>query len=176
MQPDESPIDRALNVIKPPPDRWDACRQEIETFIAMLRDLDAVIKGLWSPAKVKQGFGRVAKAVEKAVYEARKMPAFQLRYLEDYVPRWKEDAKYVKSLAESTKVPPGSRVWDDVKASCATLAEIYLLEYGHKPTRTEGGAFYTLASILYEAVTGKEEDLSQYCRSTGLFSDRYETK
>jgi hypothetical protein len=175
MRPDKSPIDRALNVLNPPPDRWDACRKEIEMFIAMLRELDTVKKDLWSPAMVRQGFGRVAKNLEKAVYEARKMHTFQLQYLEDYVPRWEEDAKYVKSLAESTKVPPGKPPWDDVKSYCAILAEIYLLEYGHKPTRTEDGAFYTLAGILYEGVTGKEQDLSQYCRNVGRLTDRYET-
>ena len=60
----------------------------------------------------------------------------------------------------------GAHRWDNIKALSARLAAELLRTYSaSRPTKTVDGAYFHIASLVYEGVTGKSGvDLSQYCR------------
>ena len=64
------------------------------------------------------------------------------------------------------KVPHADRRRDYQKLAAAGSAYFLLARFGaRKPTLSTGGDFLTLASILYEAATGKADiDLTHQCR------------
>jgi hypothetical protein len=52
------------------------------------------------------------------------------------------------------------------KQAAATWALLLLAHFGQRPTLTADRPFYTLASVLYEAATGKPDiDISRQCRA-----------
>jgi hypothetical protein len=170
-------IDRALDEIQPAADQREACRQKIATCMGLLQDLHAQMKGLPSPAKLRESYDRVAQAAERTINAMRELHPMQRRHLEDFLAQLEAGAKRAKNFAAATVVPSGSQVWNDVKGVAALFARDILKEHGRIPTCTEGGAFYALACILYEGATGKaEQDLSQYCRNVGKFAQRYRMK
>jgi hypothetical protein len=132
------------------------------------------MKGVPSPGVLRRNYRRIAKVMEREINFLRKLHRIQRYHFRDLLPHLEEAAKVAKFLARITIVPSGGRRWDDVKVLAALHAHNALKEYGGVPTLTEGGAFYTLASILYEGATGKaEQDLSPYCRNLGRVSGRY---
>jgi hypothetical protein len=174
MKSDPSVIDCALDVIKPHVDRLDACRQEIADCISMVKFVNAGMTDLPSPAELRGNYNCIAKRMKREINFFKKLPRMQGCHFQYLLPHLEKAAKIATFAAKNTIVPKGSQIWDDAKVVAAVCAHSALKEYGVTPTLTVDGAFYELASILYEGATGKkEQDLTQYCRQLGRVSGRY---
>jgi hypothetical protein len=73
----------------------------------------------------------------------------------------------LEQQSQQLKVPRSGGRTDYRKQTAAEFALVLLAHYGRKhPTLTTGGPFLELASILYEAATGKRNvDLDRQCRT-----------
>jgi hypothetical protein len=67
MKPAPSLIDRALEVIKPPPERRDACRRQIENDIRQVHFVHAELKGAPSPAELRRNYYRIEKGMKREI-------------------------------------------------------------------------------------------------------------
>ena len=139
----------------------------------MLRRVSDDLSKIPSPGELKEDLQDIKKQLE------RTRATFRRCSLANAMIIFKDGSKETAFLEELDQlidaakfhhdalvVRPGSRQWDMVKAMAAKYADELLRSFGDKPpTKTEGGAFYMLASLLYRGATGATGvNLQQYCR------------
>jgi hypothetical protein len=178
MKTDPSVIDRAVELIDPPANRRDACREDVVVCIGLckLRPPPPCPEPPPSPTRTKRQLDRVAKAAARMI-DATKGLHYFYRYwvLAETPPDC--DANMLKLIEQlemiRTKATGFSEClvvsrekWDPVAFKAAMLANDLLKENGRRPTHYKDGRYYKLTELLYEGATGKRDrDLSRYCRN-----------
>jgi hypothetical protein len=180
-------IDRALKLIAPKPEQKETCVAMIEEHVAVLGRAYLAQGAGPSPGKLKKQFKdiaadlrRIKQSLESSTYapallwktacgdadsadesgQAKNLPA------KAFLGELDRLIAAAEFLHGAIVVRPGARRWDNVKAVTASLAAKLLTTFSARPllTASRGGAFYRLATLLYEAVTGEVVSLEQYCR------------
>jgi hypothetical protein len=164
-----TPIERAMALIAPPADRERQCRRFLSNNIMEIAEA-----GPPTAKKSKEQLTAAAEALRAALEAVKGMPPFRLFLLleslqANFLDQLESAASTVALQAMRQRVPAdgGRRTTDRYRKQEAAWAAWVLLEwYGQKrPTLTEGKPFPVLASILYEAATGKRDaDLGYQCR------------
>jgi hypothetical protein len=123
--------------------------------------------------KMKRVLAKLRKSTQYLVFRGLPEavgPVDQDRFLKD-VDRLISTCEFT---IEHLQVSPGSRRWSAAKHTCALQASILLKEFS---PQTNGGHFFTLASLLYEIASGdKEKDLSAYCEDLDRVEPLYVVK
>jgi hypothetical protein len=162
-------VDRALEVLKPEPDREGACRATIETDLQLLKkivqDPDPVSSG-----KLKELLTAVVQALSDVERKIKALPSnFRSKIFSGlghtapidpkaYIAETQATKQAAALLCDHLLVGAGSPPRNPVKQLTALFAQNLLREYSSKPrTLTPSGPYLTLASILYEGVTGEQE-------------------
>jgi hypothetical protein len=165
-------IAKLLEQIRPRPDCEAACREHARKDIGAIRSLWQFADSASSTA-VKMELERFQCALQKVRGMASGLSP---------VARWlifggEKDEKYeffveeldqlieweiVPSLIPLRKRAPSKRL---SKVAAATFARALMENYSDFPPRlTKNGAFFCIASLLFEGATGKRADLTKYCR------------
>jgi hypothetical protein len=167
-------IERALELIKPKPEQRAACAGDVKDRVQMLMFLHRTCRNVPSPGTLRNEFNEIADFLKNFRRGFNKFSAISRAMI-----FWKDPKReeaFFKELDQRINaaqlnhdwliVPPGGHRWNDTAAMAAKYAEELLRQFSAKPpTKTKGGAFYQLASLLYEAATGKKNvALEQYCR------------
>jgi hypothetical protein len=147
---------RAIHVAKPrrvPPMTWERWLHEFDAHVAWLKRHRS--KPPLSPAEKRERLKQAASALAKAESLLRAfLPSY--RDLREAVNRARETAK---GYASRVKVPrsggPRDR-YTHIKEYVANYAFDLLNDYGRTAPLTTGGAYFELASIMFEAVTRRE--------------------
>jgi hypothetical protein len=178
---DGSVVERALRLIRPKSER--SCVVAIRERVSLLRRVAEELNRCPSPGDLKKELKTLEKDMKRARTAMRlcSMPCRSMVFFKDA----KREAAFFQELdqlVESAKfhqdalvVRRGSRKWDNVKALAAKYAYDLLRSFSDRPlTKASGGPFYRLASVLYEAASGKKSNLEQYCRQILDGVDRFE--
>lgn len=72
-------------------------------------------------------------------------------------------AEEARFHADNRVVKAGGPEMSPAKKYAAAEADRFLRKFGRRPTLTKEGPFFTLSGILFEAATGRQEDLSRCC-------------
>jgi hypothetical protein len=183
----ETPIDRALALIAPNKDREQKCREVLDFYIKVIAKDPPL-----SPKNVRTQLAVVANMLRKALTAINQLPSTMQGNLLPPVHHHSADVsvqdllqtsknaelrlmiflielKYAATIAEiwsaRMNVPRSGGRQDYRKQAAATYAHLLLKQFGRRPpTLTVGGDYFELASVLYEAVTGKDNViLSSQC-------------
>jgi hypothetical protein len=194
MRAPDAALDRALWLIKPKPEQQTACVAMIKERVGVLRRAYLAQSAAPSPGDLKKQLKNIAadlnhtrQLLEPSTYapallwrtalgdadradksgHAKNLPA--KAFLGD-LDRLIAAAEF---LHGALVVRPGARRWDNIKAVTARLAAKLLTTFSAEPiAASRGGAFYRLATVLHEAVTGENGvSLEQYCRDVLDSSD-----
>ena len=167
----DTPVGRALALIAPSADREQQCRQFIVYFIGSIADSKPPVPG----TRKKAQLSAAAAASQRALEAIKKVPElkcylFPKRSELDvtiFLAQLECVALNAKWQSVSLTVPRSGGRPNYRKQAAAGCAFALLLEFNRKrPALTTGGPFFELASVLYEAVTGKPSiDLSSQCRA-----------
>jgi hypothetical protein len=175
-------IERALRLISVSSDDEESCREHLASSIAMSKvcysvedlikpggaikmELDTLAKSIKKTARLMEElscesiailFGEVAAGL---VSDGRK--SFGALYL-----LFEGLAQLVEDKMAHVPVRKGAPKSDASKLRAAGCAYLSLTRFGGTPpTLTVGGPYYELASVLYEAITGKKSiDLQRQCK------------
>jgi hypothetical protein len=179
---DKSFVDAALRAIRPPADQLTLCREKLVIAIQLMRMI------FWHDHEVhKRTLSQLKLSAAKTARLLDKLGPGHLHFL---LPP--DDLKKVELVgdpgmfvAKDSKVRPSARLQKDLrnlvanldgisrkaksgalKMSVALSAYDFLMERGSaNPTLSSDGPFFNLASILYEAVTGRENvSIEWHCR------------
>lgn len=153
MTPHPDIVDRALRRIKPRPEQKDACIAVIKKRVELLRETHLSLKAIPSSGKLKEELADIGNALERMqdILSRCSETSRDLVFRGD-VPVFLNMLNRAIDSAQRDHdrlvVPRRGRFrWDNVKALTAGLAHELLITFSAKPpTRTEGGAFYRLAS------------------------------
>lgn len=149
----------AMAMIGRPVEDKDCC-DLISSCLTSMRQYHATTAGTPAPAETKailREHVRVLREARRALV-ATGSPT-------DFLASFDGQLLVASSMAELFQVPRGSPRPDMTGVVAAGLARRVLRHHGVPATKTEGGAWYQLTSLLYEAATGiSEADLSKYCR------------
>jgi hypothetical protein len=172
---DSEIVARAVNIISPKPSQQAACRDHVAVTIGWDRVLhEKYSKWVWTKEtskKVKaaiQQIGRMRKAIIVLPKSVRVHDRTIIRPLLELLAH--EQITLEGALDRHRSAARTGRRDDMVKANVAQHAYDLLDGYGSKkPNLTPEAPFYQLASLLYEAATGKIDiDLQRACR--GIFA------
>lgn len=165
-------VDRALTLIKPNAALADSCATTIRSRIDLLRQAHINLSTIPSPGKLKNDLKKIRDDLNRTRRNLQSTIACAVVFEKDGE-RQKAFFDELDRLIDSAEfyrnalvIPPGSRRWDNLKALAARFAAELLKRYSvNAPTKTPNGVYFSLASMIYEGVTGKDNvDLSQYCR------------
>jgi hypothetical protein len=185
-----TPIERAMELIAPPADREQRCRERLSRYVEdIARDTLPICAG-----EERTQLEDAAKALQKALKALKRLPRERQRWLLPPIKRagpgplrlqdlisdpisedlrlaiFLNELEYTAISAElqamRRKVPRSGGRPDYRKQAAAMYALLLLVQFGRKrPTLTADGCFFNLASVLYEAATGKPDiDLSWHCQ------------
>jgi hypothetical protein len=182
----DGPVTRALALIAPSKDRQQQRREDLLRYIkAIANDPPRV------PRETRARLSLASKSLRTSLAAVRRLPRSQqsrllpplsqsnsLMDLLLHAPRLAElrleiflsDLRIAALSAElqsmRLKVPRSGGQPNYRKQSAAEFALLLLIQFGRKqPTLTPSGPFFSLASVLYEAVTGeKDANLERQCR------------
>jgi hypothetical protein len=187
----ETPIDRALGLIDPRPEKRQRCR---ELLIKEVNAITADPGALPSPKILKAELATAAKSLQSALRAIKKLPRTRQRVLlvplppvqggsslisllqaskrtEVRLERFLDQLDYAAAVADkqakSISVPRTGGRPNYQKQAAAEWALILLAAFSRRrPTLTAGGVFFELANTIYEAATDKRDvDLSRQCRT-----------
>lgn len=166
-------IDRAIEVLKPPQERLDDCKFQLDLHTRFAgeptdRDLPAGEK-----LKRLAAFSIALKKLKTATKNV--WPVWNEFYLSDPIPelekfdqlrehlnKFEKLASEFRPKIETKKI---GRRPDPVKLQAAWNAYGLLQEFNFRPTTTANGKYFVVASLLYERVTGRAAaDLESACR------------
>jgi hypothetical protein len=182
-------IERALRLIKPKPEQKAACAMITER-VALLRRVHLELSAIPSPGELKEQFKDIAadlRRIKQLLEPSTHAPALLWKTAFGHADSADDETGLPKNLPAKAfldeldwlietaeflhgaiGVRPGSHRWDNVKAVTAKLAAKLLMAFGAGPlTKTRGGAYYRLATLLYKGVTGTDVEvgaMEQYCR------------
>jgi hypothetical protein len=176
IDPNSETVTRALRHINPAEGLIAACRKEIAYTISLLILLDKIFEGTPAAGQRNKELDKAIAALAKAKSAIRAMSpdSRPLSYILRQ-PFWNAVFKLLEQLTQALKlnlnkernlVGDGKPIPNFTKINAACSAFDLLSQFANKrPTKTIGGTFYELASVLYEAVTNKPGvDLSRFCR------------
>ena len=185
-----TPSERALVLISPPEDRLQECRRLLgdcikevasekppelqkklraqlalasKHFRAALKATQRLPRSrlILLPPPFSKPVGSLADLLDAT--RSKQLTLHRQRFLDElgYV------AKNLEQQSERLRVPRSGGHPNYRKQAAAEFAWALLALYGRKrPTLTTGGPYFDLASLLYEAGTGKEAiDLRRQCRA-----------
>jgi hypothetical protein len=188
----DTPVARALALIDPPADQRQRCCERLSLCVEdIARDTLPISAG-----EERTQLEDAAKALQKALKALKRLPLSRQHRLLPPIKRagssaplrlqdlisdpvsenlrlaiFLNDLENVAIRADlqavRRKVPRSGGRPNYRKQAAAEYALTLLLQFGRKrPTLTGGGPFFDLASVLYEAATGKPDiDLSRQCRA-----------
>jgi hypothetical protein len=182
----EETAEEALQLITPPDDQRTRCRQSIKDRIAIIRAMH--FKKDRSTAEIRDDINKLSAALRRTVAALRKLfingselhlPMRRFNSDEivrsmvngtEYQSEWREFYNVLVAKIDLLEnryndVRKAGPVSDPAKLLAALHSSHLLREFGRRPTKTVGGAFYELASLLYEGATGVQNaNLERYCR------------
>ena len=169
---DRNIIERALDEIRPAPDRQSTCRSAIETLCRHLDRLRDYFADRPSPGELKTRVRRTTQSIGKTIDLITSLPA-------DHRPLvfcalggegvdlsnligWHE---WLDKLGNSLNVPSGGQRVPPLKFLAGYYAHDLLRRFSSKsPTITPEGPYLALAQILYESATGEQDaDMRRAC-------------
>jgi hypothetical protein len=169
-----------LEQINPSPEHRFSCIKVILDVLEMMALIHAQ-EGRPSPARRRAQLLSVSATLRRAlgaldaILESGVAQYLSVHWIhEDRI--WKADLqafdlkarrieRAARTIAEKIDVPAGKPRLNETKVYAARRAYNILDEYGAKPTLTVDGPYFNLASLLYEAVTGKVSvSLEHACR------------
>jgi hypothetical protein len=179
---EEDAISRCEQIIAPTESKRVSCRESLlfrlKCFMYLApRDVPQ------SCARLNRELVAMAKALECAAEHMKRMgppgPLHLLDAPDDISNQWDYVIEFLIERAEDVRSTVAlfdprrsrGRPHDELKEWCAEYAYTLISEFGAKrPTLTganrngDSGAFFNLASALYEIATGVEADIDWYCR------------
>jgi hypothetical protein len=166
-------VERALALIEPKPDQREACAEEVCTHVALLHMVVTDLANAPQPPAMKAVVhDKIEPVLRKLQAALAKHPTHSHAFAVDLLflaqlDRLIDAAKFVPQALVAPK--PSRYKWDDAKGVAAKYADTLLRRFSaQRPTKYPGGAFYALASVLYEGATGERDvDLEKYCRQLG---------
>jgi len=174
-QPPEGPksdseiVGRAVNLIKPKEQETARCSERVAgTFLCLLCDgPDPSPLPEWKKRKQYAGVIRDLKKLKLTIEVTSEQCQIDLFGGLDRARQFREELGRLAETAErfhnATVVTKGARPLDMQKLAAAIYAYHLLKDYKKPPTLTVGGAFFELASVLYEGIRGREnENLEWY--------------
>jgi hypothetical protein len=184
-------IDLALEEIAPIDGTKDACHEDIVGALAAIERVSNSFDGLSSPGEFKKRINQFIKSLKKTRQLLAQFHPAQQNLIFRGVPvvigpvdptRLFGDLDRMIATCEFTakhlRSGHGAKPWNSVKFICTLCASNLLSKFS--PTRlstTKGGHFTTLASLLYEIVSGEEgRDLSAYCENPDRVEPLYVAK
>jgi hypothetical protein len=163
----------ALELIKPQREQKAACAATITERVALLRRVHLDLGAIPSPGELKKELEEIGNDLQtiRAAFRKYTEACRNLIFYNDAVKReaFLDQLDHLIVSAQwhhaALVVPPGSHRWDNVKALAGRFAKELLTTFSASPlTRARSGAFYRLATLLYEGITGEVVSLEQYCR------------
>jgi hypothetical protein len=176
----DSPFQRVLALIEPPKEQQDECREDLEYLIseiantvprrsvAQSNQLAAVADSLRLTRRAIQKlslFDQVLLLREPPFQRVFRGPDIKKR-LAAFFHELDQSAAWADKWSKFHKVPPSDRRRDYQKLEAANSADWLFFQFSSKqPSLSPGSDFLELASVLYEAATGKADiDLRWQCR------------
>jgi hypothetical protein len=166
-------IGRCLEIIQPEPHKEDHCRADVDANILLL------VKVHDDPGMFDQGHRHLERKYRDAAEALKGAAAIEWKFLargETTQEAWQEMQavlsrmadKAVQKAKEAAGLIPRTRPPDRLKSMCSFFAFDLLEDFSNRaPALTSDGPFYLLASVLYEAVTGKPNvSIEAACRET----------
>jgi hypothetical protein len=174
-------VERALQLIKPKPDRIEEARERVAFIIEILKQAPdhKPATAATDRLEFRAIANRLRRAVEALDYDFAPLVIFwtleaqvghkikykradnRLRNLRRELTAY---ADYAEARSRATLDPkgPGANLKKLVAAGMARQA---LLDHGVKPTLYEDGAYYQLTAVVYEGATGiADANISRACR------------
>jgi hypothetical protein len=156
---------RAIHVAKPlrvPPGTWERWLQAFDGHVAWLKRQRS--KPPLSPTEKRKRLQQAASALAKAESLLRAfLPSY--RELHDAVNGASETAKRYASRVNVRRSGNPRDPDHHIKTFAAQIAFDLLNDYGCVPTQTTNGDYFTLASLLFEAVTRRDNvSIAHHCR------------
>lgn len=189
----DTPAARALALIAPPGDRQQWCREALGQYTKMIADANKPP----ATRETKAQLSATAKSLRVALETIKKLPRSEQRRLLPDRARSSERIKtssimdliaddgltdlslelFLNELALAAanaeirsmrlRVPRSGGRPNYRKQAAAELALLLLVRFDRQPTLTPDGPFFNLASVLYEAATGrKDANLERQCRDS----------
>jgi hypothetical protein len=158
--------DRALDVAEPPgpADQIEKWRNEFLWCVTKLRRIRSSTQ--YSPRKIRELLKRAAIALKQATQALDKLPPGYVRASTRAVVA--SAAKKARNLEDDIRVLRKGGPQDPdlhLKLPAAEYAFDLLNDYMRTPTQSAKGSYFMLASILFEAATGRENiSVARQCR------------
>lgn len=176
---DSEIVGRAVNLIKPKEEEKVSCSKNVaSTFLCLLcNGPDSNPLPEWKKRKQHASVLRDLKKLKLTIEVTSEQCRSDLFGGLDRAHQFCEELGRLASTAElhhnATVVTKGARPLDMQKLAAAIYAYHLLKDYKKPPTLTVGGAFFELASVLYEGIRGREnENLEWYCRQVSELEGR----
>jgi hypothetical protein len=174
---DEDIVHRALRLIKPKPEQRTLCAAAIKKRIERLQRHRALIIEPPSPGDAKKQFAEIGRDLQRArevfanksyseLCKSMLWGDLDLEKQKTFLVQLDQLVHAARRHHDTLVIPHGRRPRDGVKAAAVGHADELLRLFSDKcPTKTVGGPFYRLASLLYMGATGEEDvSLARYCR------------
>jgi hypothetical protein len=169
IDPASEVVSRAIDLIRPLNLSEPDFREEITLFMLVVRILQF---GNTSPPlrPIKDQIKEVADALKIARRAIRTLPRIaritQSVFWDDFCDLIDEAIQMAEERHKGIEVGDGGRNLDLAKDYAANAAHHVISEWKRtKPVKTVNGAFYELASVIYEGGTGIEgANLQRHCR------------
>jgi hypothetical protein len=183
----EEIVERALQLIGPLPNQIEACRHSINTWIAVIGGFRGrkerssgeinydIEKLLGALRRTKAALNKLFKAgsglhLPMTTFDGSDIVRSILantQYKSEWTDFYNLVSKKITLLERRyNSARKGGPVSDPAKLISALHSFDLLMDFGRKrPTKTSGGVFYELASLLYEGAIGVQNaNLERYCR------------
>jgi hypothetical protein len=166
-------LEQLVEQIRPRPDCKAACREKARKYIAGIRSIRQFADPVSSTAiraeveKFRRALQKVRDMAPELSPAARALLFITNDEYEFFFKVWGDviDWGCSASLIPVRKQAPSKRL---SKMAAAGFARKLMENYSDYPPRlTKGGAFFGVASLLFEGATGEQNaDLTDYCRSS----------
>jgi hypothetical protein len=168
-------LSSALRLIKPKPEQRALCAAAIKKRIERLQRHRALIIEPPSPGDAKKQFAEIGRDLQRAreIFANKRyselcksMVCGGLEKLKSFHDLLDQLIQAARHHHDTLIIPHGRPPRDGVKAAAVGHADELLRLFSDKcPTKTVGGPFYRLASLLYISATGEDDvSLARYCR------------
>lgn len=176
VDPNSEIVSRAMDLIKPVTMPEPDFRRVIATFMDWIRT-NQTANSIPNMGRVKSQIEHVAHALRKTIKAIAELPRparvqQSIQYWDDFCGLLQGVLQTVELHHKLFEVNKGGRQPDLAKVNAAEGAAYLIINIQHgTPSKTIGGAFYELASVLYEGGTGiSGADLQRFCRNAVLAS------